>query len=348
MSEPEVSPSDEKFTQQNPDDALPPVEPPSAGLLLQLFVVPAVIVLLIVVVYIGLFQLFTSQADPKVFVERIDRNNTGSWQAASDLADRLRNPADKEIRKDRELALAIAQILERELGEASLDKHEIEMRMFLCKALGEFEIDSGLPALLQAAGPPRRNEEKELRVRYAALEAIALTADRNRENGGLKHPKLIPTLLEASRAEQGQVRLRAAFAMGLVDDPQGKLRKRLLEMTHRDMERNADARYNAVIALARQGEPTVLGLLEAMLEPDAINVDRFDDDVHRQWYRALILKNALIGLRELKRQQPELDTGELLPLVDALKDYPAAEVKKTAQEVAAELRGETPAKAKPQ
>jgi hypothetical protein len=36
----------------SPDDALPPVEPPSAGFIIQLFVVPGIIVVVVVMIWV--------------------------------------------------------------------------------------------------------------------------------------------------------------------------------------------------------------------------------------------------------------------------------------------------------
>ena len=46
-----------------PDSALPEVQPPSAGFIVQLFVVPAVIVLIIVAVYVLFGRLASGEAD---------------------------------------------------------------------------------------------------------------------------------------------------------------------------------------------------------------------------------------------------------------------------------------------
>ena len=44
----------------NPDDSLPPVEPPSAAFLVQLFLVPGIIVAIIVLCLVGLPLVGTS------------------------------------------------------------------------------------------------------------------------------------------------------------------------------------------------------------------------------------------------------------------------------------------------
>ena len=62
-----------------PDDALPPVQPPDAGFLVQLFVIPGVIVLIILAVWGGIHWLASSAQDPESFVRALSRPTSGRW-----------------------------------------------------------------------------------------------------------------------------------------------------------------------------------------------------------------------------------------------------------------------------
>src|SRR5581483_9884282 len=75
----------------SPDDVLPPVEPPSAGFILQLFIVPGVIVVIIVMVWLMFHWLVQQGNDPEAYVAALQRNNEARWQAAVNLANALRN-----------------------------------------------------------------------------------------------------------------------------------------------------------------------------------------------------------------------------------------------------------------
>ena len=75
-----------------PDDSLPPVEPPSAGFLVQLFLVPAIIVAIIVCVWLAFHWLAHLGNDPQAYVRTLRRDNEGRWQAALNLANDLRGP----------------------------------------------------------------------------------------------------------------------------------------------------------------------------------------------------------------------------------------------------------------
>ena len=141
---------------------MPPVEPPSAGFILQLFLVPGVIVVVVVMIYLLFSWLAHKGSDAKDLVRALGRNNEARWQAAFNLANDLRaergskNPA---LTNDPELAKDLADILDREIESGNTDQNSITLRIYLCRALGEFRVTKGLPALLKAADASQRNDE---------------------------------------------------------------------------------------------------------------------------------------------------------------------------------------------
>src|SRR5262249_14159206 len=105
-------------TQYDGVPGLPPVRPPSGGLLAQLFLVPGVIV----VVVVGLVMFFTWMVSgpqrPEAFLHKLDEPNPEvRWRAASDLsqvllrADRLASGTD--------FALPLAVRLDRARAESA-------------------------------------------------------------------------------------------------------------------------------------------------------------------------------------------------------------------------------------
>src|SRR5687768_581572 len=75
------------------DELLPPVEPPSAGFIIQLFVIPAVIVAAVVLFWFVIESLARSgEQDPDQIVRDLRSNNQARFQRAKDLADMLRLP----------------------------------------------------------------------------------------------------------------------------------------------------------------------------------------------------------------------------------------------------------------
>src|SRR5580693_10665223 len=66
---------------------LPPLEPPSAGFIMQLFVIPALIVLAVVVVWAFFGKIAASEEDWRVLVEDIrNTNEHRRWRGADGLA----------------------------------------------------------------------------------------------------------------------------------------------------------------------------------------------------------------------------------------------------------------------
>jgi hypothetical protein len=98
---------------------LPPVEPPSGRFIAQLFVVPGLIVLVVVMVLMGLFYL-TSRQSPEYFLRQLDSDNADiRWRGAADLAQILKRPEAGSLRwkADAHFALELAERLRASLDE---------------------------------------------------------------------------------------------------------------------------------------------------------------------------------------------------------------------------------------
>src|SRR5687768_12807208 len=139
--------------------ALPPVEPPSAGFIVQLFVIPAVIVAIIVVVWALFNWLAHTGSDPKAYVEAMKRDSESRWQAANNLADVLRNPGNEEVKRDVALLAELRGLLEKEIAAGKMDERPVSFRVYLCRAIGEFHLADAMPPLVAAAVTER--DEKE-------------------------------------------------------------------------------------------------------------------------------------------------------------------------------------------
>src|SRR6185295_6412308 len=99
-----------------PDDALPPVEPPSAGFLIQLFVIPGVIVVVIVVVWLLFHWLAAMGNDTREYIKKLRGNSEMRWQAAVNLAGALQGEAGEEIKHDQAVAADLGHILADEIA----------------------------------------------------------------------------------------------------------------------------------------------------------------------------------------------------------------------------------------
>ena len=161
----------------SPDDALPPVEPPSAGFLVQLFLVPALIVGIIVCVWLAFHWLAQLGNDPQAAVRALRRNTEGRWQAALNLANDLRGPGGGKLKADEALAGELASVLADEVksGRPVGGGHSAEQSrtlcVYLCRALGEFAVPAAAPPLITRAEATDQPE-----IARAAVEALAVLA----------------------------------------------------------------------------------------------------------------------------------------------------------------------------
>ena len=99
------------------DASLPQVQPPSAGFIVQLFVVPAVIVMIIVGVYLLFGRLVSGEADWRQLVTDVRSENTHvRWRSALTLAqvlqdDGLRKEKGQQLASTPEVAIALTEVL---------------------------------------------------------------------------------------------------------------------------------------------------------------------------------------------------------------------------------------------
>ena len=156
----------------SPDDALPPVETPGAGFILQLFIVPGIIVLVIVMVWFMFSWLARGTDNPRLLIKKLSVPSEARYQAAHELASVLNSKRFATFKQDREAAADLARILAVQLKEGGQGEREVNMRVFICRALGEFQVDGGLIELIQAT-----DSRRHIDVRKAALEAIAGRAE---------------------------------------------------------------------------------------------------------------------------------------------------------------------------
>ncbi len=317
-----------------PGDMLPPVEPPSAGFILQLFVVPGIIVAIIVMVWLLFNWVARTGNDPREFVLALKRNNDNSWQAAVNLTNALGNPGPQgaELRQNAALARELATMLDGEIDNGSTTKEQaLELRYFLCKALGEFETPEGLAALVKAAGTQRTEEEGE--VRLAALQAIAVLASnvaRFHPGESLATPAVEQVLLQASTDDDPRIRGTAAFALGVVGGE--RLTARLAAMLS---DSNPNVRYNAATRLAALGDARAIPVLAEMLDPEeSAGVELERNEELRPYQRALIITNALRAVEQLRVQNADADFA---PVRHQLERLLAADADKPQKVQAAEL-----------
>ncbi len=307
------------------DDLLPPVQPPAATFIMQLFLIPLLIVSIIVAVWLMFSWLARSGNDPQELVADIERLNHASWQKALTLAQHLRDDRQSDLRKDEAFAQRLADLLEKQIKEGRVDKDHLSLRMYLCRVLGEFEVANGLPALAVAATTENRQEDAE--VRRAALQAIAILSGRLEDDELARHKEVLAAVIKGTDeyAEDGEEKLRrqllrstATYALGTL--PGDEAMTKLAALLH---DPSSDVRYNAAIGLARHGDsraiPTLIEMLDppeqALLDPD-FELEALARSGQRDWKRSHIVGNGLRSMGKFSQDYPAANLAELTAAVE--------------------------------
>lgn len=343
MSEANLPPTDRS---RQGAEVLPPVQPPTSGFLLQLFFIPLVIVLIIVVVWMLFSWLAHMGTSPRELVRELSRRNNASWQRAVTLAQILESAPTGDpngVRHDRQMAGELARILKDVYDSGAKDDSSVKLQEFLCSALGNFEVDDGLGALIAVAA--KEKEDVLLPVRTAAVNGLAellarLIDDPQSGDQNLKSLRANTTLndllLETTRdvrdsstptaLKVDEIRSRAAFALGLVGTDEGL--DRLAVMIQ---DRSSNARNNAAFGLARHGDVRALPEIVAMLDPSNDSALLHEDmsrnekplseaeiALNKDWKRTQVLQNGLSTAKLLITRNKTDDLTALKAPIDAL------------------------------
>jgi HEAT repeats len=283
-------------SQPPPLPDLPPVEAPSAGFVVQLFVIPAVVVAVVILVWLLFGKLAGGERDPAEYVRRL-RQASGDWRSAFELASLIQN--DPKLASDPRLLGELTELLSAELKT----NENTELKAYLIKTIGAFQtLDATLgdnrkvdpiEALTMALEPGRDSA-----IRMEAAASLAKHAARL--EGKLDDPRAVAALAQAASGEEPELRQVAAYALGFFGgEPARKaLRERL------QTDENRFVRYNAAVALGRQGDPAAKATLKEMLS--TADLDRVID------IRSTTEKQnkiEAIELEALQALQSSLSTG---------------------------------------
>jgi HEAT repeat protein len=296
----------------SPADALPPVEPPSAGFIVQLFIIPAVIVAIIVIVWALFNWLAHMGNDPRSYVEALKRNNEARWQTAHNLAEVLGRSGNEELRKDASVARDLAKLLDDEIEAGSLDDKSIEFRVYLCRVLGEFQVDDVLPTLLKAAKTER--DGREVDVRLSALQGLARLIPNLDVSALQRNEALAAVLSSAAQSEVVVMRVHAAYTLGVLG---GDAALAQLHVLLRDAD--ADVRVNAATGLARHGDAECVPMLATMIEAtDTLLPAETKDETTRRSMQISTQFNALESAAQLAKANPKADLSPITAAIDKL------------------------------
>jgi len=304
-------------TMSSADSALPEIRPPNAGFILQLFLIPMMIVSVIICVWL-LFNFISRGETPTELVRGLQKMNNASWQKAYTLSSLLRAPAS-ELRNDEELAQELISVLETKLTEETADANQVKLRIFVCKCLGEFEIDTGLSALLNAA--QQTDNSNDLVIALTAVEAVAvLISNLDESVRAENYDRIVETLLAASNEQAenpdyallvNQLRSAAGFALGVAGGE--KAIQRLVSMLD---DAHPNARFNAAMGLARYGKLESTAVLLEMLDPENEDIISGEPEGSHAFKRSVVITNAVRAVVSLSEFH---QVAELSDLINAMQ-----------------------------
>ena len=285
--------------------------------------IPLSLVAALVALGLLLGWLVSPSVDPKELIQDLGQDERGNWRKALALANLLRDPDCAEIRRDPDVAKQLALLLGAEIDAAQMDEDRIKLRIFLCRALGEFETARALPELIRAGLAER--DPAEIDVRRSAVEAIAVVVSQIGPEQVRDEEAILAMVLDAGdqfgdRHEDadGRARLRgsAAFLLGVLGG--SRALERLVQLLEDPVP---DVRYNAATGLARHGRAEAFDVLQEMLDPDRVDAVYGEPSAEgREWKRALVMTNAIRAVTQLAERTPSSDFGPLIVRLEHLAD----------------------------
>ncbi|MFM9057971.1 MAG: HEAT repeat domain-containing protein [Planctomycetaceae bacterium] len=313
-----------------PNDSLPPVEPPSAGFLVQLFLVPAVIVGIIVAVWVAFHWLAQLGNDPEGYLKALRRQSEGRWQAALNFANDLRGPGGAALKGDGGLAGELGSILTDEVASGrprvpgDAGEPSRTLCIYLCRALGEFAVPEAAPPLVARAA-----DETDRATARAAVAALAVLA-ANLRAAGRAFPDgaaVVAAVGAASRSDDDALRSAAAFTLGVIGGDEATARLGELLADGSD-----NARFNAAVGLARAGRPAAWDTLGEMLALPDVEA-RAGDEVSQssRYKRTLVVVNALIAVGKIVDTTRQPPPDPVVAAIARLAEDPVANIRDAAR-----------------
>jgi hypothetical protein len=233
----------------------------------QLFVIPAVVVAVVIVVWLLFGKLAGGERDATEYVRQL-RLSSANWRSAFELASLIRN--DARLGSDPRLLGELTDLLAYELD------HDENPRLtqYVALTLGAFQtLDASLAdgrkvdpieTLARALEP-----KYETPIRIAAAASLAKQAARLQRK--LEDPRAVSALAQAASADDAELRQMVVYSLGFFggDAASRALRDRLTGDDDRYV------RYNAAVALGRRGDPAAKATLHEMLS--TADLDRVID-----------------------------------------------------------------------
>jgi HEAT repeat protein len=296
---------------------LPPVSPPSAGFIMQLFVVPAIIVLAVVCGWAFFGKIAASEEDWRELVEDIrNTNEHRRWRGADGLARLLQNDqqlgdAGQHLAANPEIARALVELFDEGLKRHTQRDDDLKQEAFLARTLGLLDSNKlVLPALERGM-----QAEQDREVRKNSVASIAVIAGRATDaHHAIDDADVVKELITASSDSDKLIRDVSTFALGLIPTDASKDRLKVLVS---DADRNT--RVNAAVGLARQsstaGFPVFKNVLQSATADPAGSPAALEG--------LLAVKNSLHAVKILSNDWTTTQRTELLALIDPIAQHHA-------------------------
>ncbi len=279
---------------EEPED----IEPPSAGFIVQLFLLPAVIVGVIVLLWVGFGKIATGYRSVEDYIAGLQSSEPKwRWTTAHELAVRLQN--DRDLASDASLAAELKRLLisaNRDRSDSDPGDEATTFRAFLIRALARMRVYGILDPIVDAA-----LHDPVAEVRAAAI--WALTERAQNEFAASERSQIARTLCEAVDDPSPEVRRFVAYGLGTLSSDAAAVLDALRQLAH-DADR--ETRFNAAAALARKGNVSAVTTLVEMLHTADLKKSGMDDE-----FAAYVTEQALNALREAVRQGARLDDPQL-------------------------------------
>ena len=292
-----------------PDD-LPPVQPPSPGFIVQLFVFPALIVMAVVAIWWMFGLIAVGEQDWHNLVQELQspnlhiRNRAMFGLAQLLEQDTRRGDQGEKLRANREIAQGLTDQLIAELRKNSTSKDAVSIQEYLTRAMGTLDSpDITAPALCLAIEPQR-----DVDIRKSAIVSLSFIAGRALQRGEMvRSPECVESLIQASSDSLPVIRHAATYALGLYPSAESKHQLDVLLESGDVM-----TRANAAIGLARQGIPDGYAVLRDSL------TSTLDEKSLSANEQIILIKNALKAIADLAPKLDDQQRKEILPLLEDL------------------------------
>ncbi|MBM4076076.1 MAG: hypothetical protein FJ267_10565 [Planctomycetes bacterium] len=374
------SPSDHSALAQDIADDLPPVQPPSAAFIVQLFVVPALIVLGVVAVWVLFGRIVTRDQDWRKLVVELQSPNTHIRNRAMyGLAEYLRQDRNKEdegesLSSNPEIVKGLSEQLVKEFELGSNSNESISIQLYLTRALGFLdapytEKSSGHDQEANANSPSNAKSSNaatssNLSKSPASLgeaatititKALVMSLDSNRDIEIRKSGAASIAFIAGRAAEGGRT------------FPSDELLQAVLALS---IDRELVLRQTAAFTLGLFPSPAANQQLQVLLENDdwmtqvnaAIALARHGStqglpvfkkalsnqnaaNPNEKFEQLMILKNSLVAIKTLTPHLQTDERNDLQSQISSLiKTQPDPKIRSCAQDALDELSRNTNAK----